>query len=101
MNAVDLRACLDSCPYDAEKNIRLGRGADGREIILVRQPMGLEQYEADGRPDGTRAQGMETLLDLHRARIHAAEPAPAAPSSSYPRGIASRFSMKPARSIIA
>ncbi len=79
MNAVDLRACLDSWPYDAEKNIRLGRGADGRDIILVRQPMGLEQYEADGRPDGTRAQGMETLLDLHRARIHAAEPAPAAP----------------------
>ena len=78
MNALDMRACLDSWPYDAEKNIRLGHGTDGREIILVRQPMGLEQYEADGHPDGTLAQGMETLFDLHRARLHAAEPAPAA-----------------------
>ena len=79
MNAVDLRACLDSWPYDAEANVRIGRGADGREIILVRQPMGLEQYELDGRPDGTRAQRMETLLDVHSARIRAAEPPPAAP----------------------
>ena len=78
MNAVDLRACMDSWPYNAEKNVRIGRGADGREIILVRQPMGLEQYELDGRPDGTRVRGMETLLDLHRARIQAAESAPAA-----------------------
>ena len=48
--------------------------ADGREIILVRQPMGLEQYEVDGRPDGRRVQGMETLLDVYRARLHAVEP---------------------------
>ncbi|HEY3900454.1 MAG TPA: hypothetical protein VGM54_17735 [Chthoniobacter sp.] len=34
--------------------------------------MGLEQYEADGRPDGRRVHGEETLLHFHRARIHAA-----------------------------
>ena len=79
MNAVDLRACLESWPFDAEKNVRIGRGADGREIILVRQPMGLEQYEADGHPDGARVPERETLLDLHRAGLHAADPAPATP----------------------
>lgn len=69
MNAVDLRDCLENWPYDAEKNVRIGRGADGREIILVRQPMGLEQYEADGRP----VHGAETVLHLHRARLHEAK----------------------------
>jgi hypothetical protein len=54
INVVDLRGCLDSWPYDAQKNVRLGRGADGREIILIRQPRGLEQYEVDGHPDGWR-----------------------------------------------
>ena len=73
MNAVDLRACLDSWPYEAEKNVRIGHGEDGREIILVRQPMGLEQYEADGRPDGRRVHGGETILAFHNARIHAAK----------------------------
>ena len=73
VNVVDLRSCLESWPYDAEQNARLERGVDGRQIILVRQPMGLEQYEADGRPDGRRVQGRETILDFHQARINAAK----------------------------
>jgi hypothetical protein len=73
VNVVDLRSCLDGWPYDAGKNVRIGRGADGREIILVRQPMGLEQYEVDGRPDGRRLHGAETVLDFHHARIVAAK----------------------------
>jgi hypothetical protein len=72
MNVVDLRSYLESWPYDARKNVRLGRGADGREIILVRQPMGLEQYEADGRPDGRRAHGARTIFDSCHARVHEA-----------------------------
>lgn len=78
MNVVDLRRCLESWPYDAEQNVRMGRGADGREIILVRHPMGLEQYEADGRPDGRRVHGLETVLDFHHARLEAAKLAGAA-----------------------
>jgi hypothetical protein len=72
MNVVDLRNYLESWPYDAHKNVRLRRGVDGREIILVRQPMGIEQYEVEGRPDGRRVRGMETVLDFHHARINAA-----------------------------
>ncbi|MGA2247447.1 MAG: hypothetical protein ABSH48_20855 [Verrucomicrobiota bacterium] len=66
---VDLKDCLESWPYDAARNIRMDRGVNGREFILVRQPLGLEQYEMDGRPDGRQINGMETVLDFHQARI--------------------------------
>src|ERR1039457_3849496 len=76
VNVVDLRSYLKSWPYDSEKNVRIGGGVDGRKIILVRQPMGLEQAEADGRPDGRRVHGMETVLDFHQARINEAKQTP-------------------------
>lgn len=69
---LDLRNCLESWRYDPSCNVRIGRGADGRPIILVRQPMGLQQFEMDGPPDGTRLHGEETLLQFHQARLDAA-----------------------------
>jgi len=78
LDAVDLRSCLKSWPYDADKNVHTTRGTDGREIILVRLPMGLEQYEVDGRPDGWRVHGMDTALSFHEARINAAKQIPSA-----------------------
>jgi hypothetical protein len=71
MKTPALRNFLDSWPYDAENNIRVARGADGREIILVRHPMGLEEYELDARPDGRRVHGMNSVVEFHRARINA------------------------------
>jgi hypothetical protein len=50
----DLREFLGYWPYDPDQNVRLVSGSDGRGIMLVRQPMGLEEYEVDGRPDGLR-----------------------------------------------
>ena len=76
MHAVDLRIFLEAWPFDEERNVRFGRGADGREIILVRKPMGLEQYEVDDRPDGCRVHGERTALDFHRARLEAATQSP-------------------------
>ncbi|HEY4272136.1 MAG TPA: hypothetical protein VGM65_09025 [Candidatus Udaeobacter sp.] len=73
MKVVDLRSFLGNWPYDAENNICVAHGEEGREIILVRQPMGLEQYEIDGRPDGRRVHGMESVFDFHHARINAAK----------------------------
>src|SRR4030095_13280117 len=73
MQVVDLRSFLGSWPYDSENNVRVTRGADGREIILVRQPMGLEEYEIDGRPDGRRVHGMESVFAFHHARLDAAK----------------------------
>ncbi|HMG04683.1 MAG TPA: hypothetical protein VK581_04430 [Chthoniobacterales bacterium] len=77
INVVDLRSCLESWPYDAEKNVRIGRGIDGREIILVRQPMGLEQYEVDGRPQG----GSQTVLALPPGCVSATKRIPSAMES--------------------
>ena len=68
----DLRAYLDEWPYDAEDNVRRTCGSDGRAIILVRTPMGLEHCECDGRPDGQRVHGMGSAFDFHHARIAAA-----------------------------
>jgi hypothetical protein len=71
-DSVDLRKLLASWPYDSEKDARLVRGDDGREILQVRTPVGLEQYELDGRPDGERPQGMESLLDVQLQRLEKA-----------------------------
>src|SRR6266516_7653377 len=78
MKPVDLRSFLENWPYDPENNVRLAREIDGREIILVRQPMGLEQYAIDGRPDGRRVHAMESVFDFHRARFDAAKQSNAA-----------------------
>lgn len=71
--SVDLRKILEAWPYDPDEDARLTRGDDGREILQVRTPLGIEQYELDGRPDGARPHGMEsafeyTLKQLEKAR---------------------------------
>lgn len=65
---------LESWPYDPENNIRFAFGADGREVILVRLPLGLEQYELEDRPDGRQVHGMKSLFDFHLARLDPAQP---------------------------
>jgi hypothetical protein len=73
----DLREFLSSWPYDPDNNVRLEIGKDGREIMLVRQPMGLEEYEVDGRPDGQRPHGMESAFKFQLGRLAAAKRADA------------------------
>lgn len=46
-------------------------GADGREKIQIRVPFGLLQFEADGRPDGKKPYGKESLLVHYLALIQA------------------------------
>ena len=65
----DLREMLAGWPYDPENAVRLTRGADGRPIMQVRTPLGIEQYELDGRPDGRHPHNMESVLDFQRARL--------------------------------
>jgi hypothetical protein len=66
---VDLRDLLDGWPYDPANSVRKARGADGRTILQVRQPLGIEQYELDGRPDGQRPHGRESALDYYLERL--------------------------------
>lgn len=68
----DLRKALKSWPYDPENDARLAVGDDEREILQVRTPLGIEQYELDGRPDGLRPHGMESALDYFIQRCNRA-----------------------------
>ena len=64
---------LKSWPYDPEHDARIVHGDDGRELLQVRTPLGIEQYEMDGRPDGLRPHGMESALDYHLHRLNQAK----------------------------
>jgi len=69
MSGEDLSEFLRAWPYDPEHNIRVVRRADGREVMQVRQPVGVEQYELDGRPDGDRPHGFESALHYYEKRL--------------------------------
>jgi len=69
MRDVDIIPLLDDWPFDPEDSVRIVRASDGRQLLQVRLPMGIEQYELDGRPDGKRPFGSESLLAYHEARL--------------------------------
>lgn len=71
--SVDLRKLLKSWPYDPDNDARLVRGDDDRELLQVRTPVGIEQYEMDGRPDGARPHGLESALEFHLRRLEEAK----------------------------
>jgi hypothetical protein len=68
----DMRGWLRNWPYNPEDEIRVFRGSHGREILQVRLPLGIEQYELEGRPDGLEPRGVESYLDYHIARLEEA-----------------------------
>ena len=72
-DSVDLRRILKSWPYDPEEDARLVRGDDGRELLQVRTPLGIEQYESEGRPDGARPHGMESALEYFQKQLEEAK----------------------------
>jgi hypothetical protein len=65
----DLRSLLESWPFDPSDDVRIVRGADGRQIMQVRLPLGIEQYEMDGRPDGLHPHGVESALEFQLERL--------------------------------
>jgi len=71
----DLRELMESWPYDPENEARIVRGKDGREILQVRSPLGLEQLEMQGRPDGARPHGMDSALEFHQQKLARAKAA--------------------------
>jgi len=66
----DLRKALKDWPYDPEHDARITKGEDGREILQVRTPLGIEQYEMDGRPDAERPHGTESWLEYQQERLN-------------------------------
>jgi hypothetical protein len=65
----DLSHILRSWEYNPDNSIRIITADDGREVLQVRQPLGVEQYELDGRPDGARPEGEETYLDVIEKKL--------------------------------
>jgi hypothetical protein len=74
-HSVDIRKILESWLYDPEQDARLAQGDDGRDILQVRTPVGLEQYELDGRPDGARPHGFESAMEYFLQRLKEAQTA--------------------------
>ncbi len=65
----DLRPLLDRWPYDPEQTVRMIVGRDGRRKLQVRLPVGIEQYELNGRPDGARPRAGDSLLAYWERRL--------------------------------
>ncbi len=64
----DLKDILNSWAFDPDDCVRIVALADGREVMQVRLPLGIEQYELTGRPDGQRPHGAESAFDYHLDR---------------------------------
>jgi len=71
----DLDHVLLDWPYHPGTiSARLVRCRDGREVVQMRIELGVLQMELDGRPDGERPEGAETVLDhLNQLSLTAGE----------------------------
>ena len=65
----DITELLREWPYDPDDNTRIVSAADGRSVLQVRQPLGIEQYELEGRPDGAHPLGFDTIIEAIDARL--------------------------------
>ncbi|MFG0305153.1 MAG: hypothetical protein ACF8Q5_02925 [Phycisphaerales bacterium JB040] len=71
----DLTDILKEWPYQpGELHVRLIEGADGEPKLQVRLDLGLLQMNVEGRPDGERPHGYDSLLEYHEARLDGLEP---------------------------
>jgi UvrB/uvrC motif len=69
----DVRPILAGWDFDPDRvQVRSIIGDDGLEKIQMRIDLGLMQMEIDGRPDGQRPEGCESMLDYYEAQQQAA-----------------------------
>lgn len=74
--SADLSRLLDEWPYEpGQINVRLIEGDDGEPRLQLRIDMGIMQMHTEGRPDGQRPYGMESLLEYYESLLdeHVAE----------------------------
>jgi hypothetical protein len=65
----DITDILSSWEFDPDNQVRIIQAQDGRDVLQIRQPLGIEQYELEGRPDGRRPEGRECYAELIRERL--------------------------------
>lgn len=70
----DLSKLLEEWPFvPGQISVRVIEGKDHEPRIQVRLDLGILQMEVDGRPDGRRPDGFESLLEYHESRISSGE----------------------------
>lgn len=70
MSYIDLQATLRDWPYEPDKiSVRKILGTDEAVRIQMRVELGIIQMEAQGRPDGARPHGQETLLSYYIRKL--------------------------------
>ncbi len=67
--SADITNILREWEYDSNNLIRIIKADDGRDVLQVRQPLGVEQYELQGRPDGAAPEGRESFVILYQERL--------------------------------
>jgi hypothetical protein len=67
--AGDITDILKSWEFDPDNQVRVIQANDGREVMQIRQPLGIEQYELDGRPDGKTHEGKECYLEVLKENL--------------------------------
>jgi hypothetical protein len=65
----DITRILKEWEYDSGNLIRIIKADDGRDVLQVRQPLGIEQYELQGRPDGQAPEGKESFVEMYQGRL--------------------------------
>ena len=65
----DITNILRDWEYDPDNFTRIIKADDGRDVLQVRQPLGIEQYEMEGRPDGRKPHGVESYLKWYQNRL--------------------------------
>jgi hypothetical protein len=65
----DLTDFFRSWKFDPDGQVRIIKADDGREVLQIRQPLGVEQYELDGRPDGLIPEGYPSYLEMYQSRL--------------------------------
>lgn len=67
----DISNLLDQWEYQpGQVVVRRFKGKDGKEKIQLRVDLGLLQMNAEGRPDGKRPLGYDSLLEYYQARLY-------------------------------
>src|SRR5882757_4415233 len=67
----DISPLLDHWQYNSgQVFVRKFKGKDGKEKIQLRVDLGLLQMNAEGRPDGKRPYGHNSLFDYYQAKLH-------------------------------
>jgi hypothetical protein len=70
----DITPILRGWDYEPDRlQFRIVAGEDGRDRLQIRIDLGLMQLELSGRPDGTRPEGAESLLDALEDRARSAD----------------------------